>query len=102
MSLLGALLLALLGTAMARTPDTVMEQNTHTALASKAAQGPGTSTSLASKPLAQVKPANSLQSTTCCSTPGQLSSGETLPQVRLSMIPATLLCDLHPWTAWDL
>ena len=76
MSLLGALLLALVGTAIA-TPA-VLEENTITSLASKAA--------------VQVKSANSLQSTF---TPGVLSSGQVLPQVRPS-------CTLDPYipAAW--
>ena len=100
MSLLGALLLALVGAAIATTP-TVLEQNTHNALAHEAALEQHTATSLASKSAAQVKSANALQSTTCCSTPGQLSSGETLLQVNP---PCTYdqQCDLVAHSAWGL
>ena len=56
-----------------------MEQDTHTALASNTVLQQNT-TSLA----AQVTSANSLQS---ISIPGQLSSGETLPQVGLPCDP---------------
>ena len=97
MSLLGALFLALVGAAIAETPATVLEQNTHTALAREAALEQHTATSLASKTAAQVKSANALQA---ISTPGQLSSGETLPQVRPSCTYDT--CERSPRLSRDL
>ena len=78
MSLLGALLLALVGTAMARTP-TSFEESTITSLAGKTALEQNSITSLASK--TEVKAASSLQSTL---TPGLLTTGQVLPQVRPS------------------